>query len=87
MAGLTHQGVSKPDKAPDVNDFSGKYIQMIMLNYKVCSRILEGGEDSLREINEAIENLTERFPRALCDQYHYSDEDLPIHTLKRERRN
>lgn len=62
-------------------------IPMITLNYKVCSGIPEGVKDSLREINEAIENLTERFPRALCDQYHYSDEDLPIHTLKRRRCN
>lgn len=56
MAGLTNNGVSKPDKDPDVNDFSGKY------THEICSGILEGGKISLREINEAIENLTERFP-------------------------
>lgn len=43
-------------------------IRMITLNYKVCSRIPEEGKDSLREIDEAIENLTERFPRAPRDQ-------------------
>lgn len=62
-------------------------IRMITLNYKVCSRIPEEGKDSLREINEAIENLTERFPRGSVRSNHHWDEDLPIHTLKRPRCN
>lgn len=39
-------------------------IHMIILNYEVCSGIPEEGKDSTREINEAIENLTEIFPRS-----------------------
>lgn len=68
VASLTKDGVSRRVIRLLMSMTFRESIRMITLNYKVCSRIPEEGKDSLREIDEAIENLTERFPRAPRDQ-------------------